>query len=271
MTEILFSGCSYTKGVGLSLEEKDADNAYNVFAQEYFKDSYNVTNIAEGGNSNLSIYFSTSLALIKKHYDYAFVSWTSYPRYNFRIGFETYEFGRKVLFAGMPTESTSAHEGHGLSYSKKWLNDFKDRYFLAHHDHFEVVDIIKYITLLTDVAEKAGTKLYFVNNLCLWDDGFFNRLTDFLPNELTEKTKKLLDVDTRDDKEIFELYNLMHDDFEASGGIRENKWINLYAPFRNIKLDLGNDNWHPGPLSHKQFGTHLAQRFSELNQTTNTK
>mgnify|MGYP001400241560 CR=1 FL=1 len=85
------------------------------------------------------------------------------------------------------------------------------------------------------------------------------------------ETKKTLDVDTRDDEDIYKLYNLMHDNFEANGGIREHKWLNLYSPFRYMKLDFGNDGWHPGPLSHKKFGAHLAQCFFNLNQTTNTK
>jgi hypothetical protein len=266
MTEILFSGCSYTEGAGLDLEKHDPNNAFNVFAHEYFHNDYNVTNVAKGGNSNLSIYLSTSLALVEKFYDYAFVCWSAYPRYNFRIGFETYEFGKKICFTpGIVLSDHVIHEGHNLSYSKKWLNKFKDTYMLAHHEHFEVVAIMEYMTLLLDQAQSKGTQLYFINNICQWDNEFFNRLTDFLPDELTEKTKKLLDVDTRDDTEIFKLYNLMHDDFEAHGGIREHKWINLYTPFKNMKIDLGNDNWHPGPLSHKQFGTHLAQRFSEVN------
>jgi len=265
MTEILVSGCSFTKGVGLALEKCDPNNAYNVFAHEYFHDNYQVTNIAEGGNSNLSIYLSTSLALVEKIYDYAFVCWTSYPRYNFRIGFETYEFGKKVAFAGMPLSDDIMHNGHKISYSKKWLNEFKDQYFLAHHDHFEVVAIMNYMTLLLDLAKSKGTKLYFVNNLCAWDNNFFTRLTNFLPEDLTKKTKELLDVTTRADKEIFELYDLMHNGFENAGGIKEHTWINLYSPFKNIKLDTGNDNWHPGPQSHKQFGNQLTQLFSNLN------
>jgi hypothetical protein len=269
MTEILLSGCSYTKGFGLDLEKNDSNNAYNVFVREYFKNNYNITNVAESGNSNLSIYFSSSTALIEKHYDYAFVGWTSYPRYNFRLGFETYAFGNRVVFTGMPLDDTVEHNGHVLSYNKKWLTEFKDRYFLAHHDHFEVVNLMKYITLLIDLADRVGTKLYFVNNICSWDDTFFDRFTSFLPSELSEKTQKLLDTETRDDAEIFELYNLMHNDFEANGGIRENRWINLYTPFK--KLDIGNDNWHPGPLSHKTFGIYLAQRFFELDQITNIK
>jgi len=74
MTEILFSGCSFTKGVGLALEDKDPNNACNVFAQECFADNYHCTNVSRGGYSNLSIYFATATGLLKKQYDYAFVS-----------------------------------------------------------------------------------------------------------------------------------------------------------------------------------------------------
>jgi hypothetical protein len=276
MTEILFSGCSYTKGIGLDLEDADPANACNVFARESFKNDYNVTNIAQGGNSNLNIYLSANLALLSKQYDYAFVCWTSYPRYNFAIGFDTYQFMRPIMFAGMPLDDSSFYNGHSLSYSKKWLNKFKDMYFLAHHDHYEVINIMKYMTMLSMVADRTNTNLYFINNLCKWDQDFFLRQHNFLPGQLTPQTQKLLDVSTRSDEEIAELYSLMHNDFEANGGIKEHRWLNLYTPFRNpaqvareqANLDYGNDNWHPGPLSHMNFGMHLAQCFSDLQHTS---
>ena len=269
MTTILLSGCSYTKGIGLDLTCQDPDNAYNIFVKEYFKENYICDNVARGGNSNLNIFFDTNLALLKKHYDYTFVCWSSYPRYNFQVGFEPYDFDRRVIFTSrtMPTH----YKGHNLSFSEKWFEDFKNKYMLVHHDHFEIINIMKYMSALELLAEKVGTKLYFVNNLGQWDEKFFDRLTDFLPSDLTQETKKTLDVDTRDDEDIYKLYNLMHDNFEANGGIREHKWLNLYSPFRYMKLDFGNDGWHPGPLSHKKFGAHLAQCFFNLNQTTNTK
>jgi hypothetical protein len=237
-----------------------------VFAKEYFQDNYTVTNIGNFSNSNLSIYLSASLAIVQQKFDYVFVGWTSYPRYNFRMGFETYDFGKRVNLTARST--VTAHHGHYLSYSQRWLNNFKEKYLLAHHAHFEVVEIIKYMTLLSRLGDLEGTKIYFINNLCPWTTGYFDRKLNFLPAELDPYTQHILDVDTRDDLEFFELYNLMHDDFESVGGMDTQKWINLYESFDSMKVDLGNNQIHPGPLSHNKFGKFLSHKFSLINNNS---
>lgn len=265
MTKILFAGCSYVKGNGLELLDQDPQHFCNVFTNEYFQENYTVTNIGVGGSSNLSIYLSASLAMMQQKFDYVFVGWTSYPRYNFRLGFETYEFGKQITISGGTRAMNFCHNGHKLSYSRKWLEDFRDKYLLAHHEHFETVEIIKYVTLLTRLAELVGTKLYFINNMCPWTPGYFERKLTVMPRDLDPYTQQILEVDSRDDSQIFELYDLMHDDFERFGGINSQKWINLYQSFKNTMVDVGNDQRHPGPLSHNKFGKFLTQKFSLLD------
>jgi hypothetical protein len=265
MKKILFAGCSYVHGIGLELKQHDPQNFCNVFTNEYFQENYTVTNIGVGGSSNLSIYLSASLAMIQQKFDYVFVCWTSYPRYNFRLGFETYEFGKPVSIHGSPFSPDVGHNGHKLSYSYKWLTNFKEKYLLAHHLHFEAVELMKYMTLLSRVADLEGTKLYFINNACPWTQGYFDRKLNFMPNELDLYTQQLLDIDSRNDSEIFELYDLMHNDFEGAGGINNLRWINLYQSFISMMVDVGTDMKHPGPLSHNKFGKFLAHKFSLLD------
>jgi hypothetical protein len=265
MIKILFAGCSYVKGLGLELQEHDPQNFCNVFTNEYFQENYSVTNIGVSGNSNLSIYLSASLAMIQQKFDYVFVGWTGYPRYNFRLGFETYEFGKAISVRGGPLSPEAAHNGHKLSYGYKWLNDFRKKYLLAHHPHFEAVELMKYVILLSRLAELEETKLYFINNICPWTPGYFDRKLNYIPSNLDPYTQQILDVDSRNDSQIFELYDLMHNDFENAGGINGQKWINLYQSFKSIMVDVGNDQIHPGPLSHNKFGKFLAHKFSLLN------
>lgn len=265
MTKILFAGCSYVKGIGLELQEHDPQNFCNVFTNEYFQKNYTVANIGVGGSSNLSIYLSASLSMIQQKFDYVFVGWTSYPRYNLRLGFETYDFGKPININGGPLREWSWHTGHKLSYSYNWLNNFRKKYLLAHHAHFEAVEIMKYVTLLNRLAELEETKLYFINNMCPWTPGYFERKLNFMPSELDTYTQQILEVDSRDDSQIFELYDLMHNDFESVGGINSQKWINLYQSFNNTIVDVGNDQKHPGPLSHNKFGKFLAHKFSLID------
>ena len=288
-TNILFSGCSWAQGQGLEQLTNDENNMCNVFAKEYFKENYRCSNIARGGNSNLAIFTDTVQELLQNQYDYAFVCWSSYPRYNFQIGFEPNMFNRRVYFTG--PASRAEYRGHKLQFSTEWFNDFKDKYMLIHHDHFEVCAIMKYIGILETLAQKIGTKIYYVNTLCGWDTKFFDRVNGYTPHtlaeHLTRKTRRLLDAGTRDPQETFDLYQLMHVHFAELGGIRPNKWINLYPSCLNLwftcydpkfdytpeetKIDIGLDNWqpgepkmaHPGPLSYKKFGTYLAQHFKE--------
>lgn len=260
MTNILFAGCSYVEGMGLDLEKQDPDNFCNVFANEYFHNNYKITNIGLRGSSNLAIYLSASLAMTQQEFDYVFVCWTAYPRYNFRLGFETYEFGKRVVFNSIDIGNQS-HNGHAISYSKKWLDDFREKYLSAHHAHFEIVELMKYLTLLDHLAILKNIKLYFINNLCPWSLGYFERRSNFMPIELDSYSQELLDVDSRDDSDIRALYNLMHDDFEQAGGIKPHRWINLYQSFNSMKIDQAPDRLHPGPLSHKKFGKFLANEF----------
>jgi hypothetical protein len=73
----------------------------------------------------------------------------------------------------------------------------------------------------------------------------------------------LLEVESRDDKNIKTLYNLMHNDYEKNS-INSKYWINLYDSFRSKMVDFGNDNYHPGPISHKDFGLYLAEKFKSM-------
>ena len=289
-TNILFSGCSWAKGEGLEQLKNDENNMCNVFAKEYFKENYRCSNISRGGQSNLSIFIDTVQELSKNHYDYAFVCWTAYPRYNFQMGFEPDMFNHRAYFTGAPSQLE--HRGHKMWFSTTWFNDFKDKYMLIHHDHFEVCAIIEYIGILETLSQKIGTKIYYVNTLCAWDTKFFDRLDGHTPDtlfeNLTRKSRDVLDANTRSRQETFDLYRLMHDHFEELGGIRPAKWINLYPSLGRlwlahydpksdsssdwkVKIDIGIDNWqpghpqvdHPGPLSYRRFGTYLAQHFKE--------
>jgi len=74
-----------------------------------------------------------------------------------------------------------------------------------------------------------------------------------MPSDLSAYTRDLLNVDNRDDEEIFKLYDKMHDQYQQAGGIQEDKWLNLYSSMHKGRIDRAEDEVHPGIISHKNY------------------
>lgn len=259
MAKLLFSGCSITQGIGLDSENNNKDHYINVFTKQAFDNNAVVKNIGVAGNSNFRIFLDTSIELTKEYYDYAFVSWTSYPRHVFWAGLELYEC-RRSLTPGLL--EPSEHHGNDQSFSTAFFKDLRDKFVLVHHDHYEILDIIKYISLLSHIGTSIGTKIYFINNLCSWDYNYFNQLHGSIkPNNLSDYTNKLLNSSNRDDSQIEKLYNIMHQQYNEAGGIRSAQWLNLYNNIRSMTKDVGTDNLHPGPKTHLHYGNFLTTQF----------
>jgi hypothetical protein len=103
------------------------------------------------------------------------------------------------------------------------------------------------------LSKLTNTKVFFINGLCPWDHDFFNKKESVLPSEYTAYTQKMLNTSNRDDGEVFQLYNIMHDNFINSGGIHESLWLNLYNSMLAHKIDVNNDNAHPGIKSNNLY------------------
>lgn len=261
MNNVLFSGCSFVEGCGLELGKEDPNNFCNVFSTEVFGTDYKLKNIGVRGYSNLRIFLDTCKELIDNQYDYVFVGWSSYPRYVFWAGLEEYECKRNFI-PGSPIEE---HKGNDISFDSKYMESLRDRFLLVHHAHYDILDIVKYIKILMCLAEQKNTKIYFINNICHWDQDYFKVIEDkIIPSNLTKYTNNILNTDNRDDEQIEKLYKKMHQDYASAGGINESLWLNLYESFSSKKIDTGtdkNDKLHPGPQSHINFGKFLAKQF----------
>jgi hypothetical protein len=266
MKKLLFSGCSLTQGVGLELEQMDPANYCNVFSRLAF-DHGQVDNIGLGGHSNLRIFLDTSRQLLSGEYNYAFVGWTSYPRHVFYPVVQP-EHNRHWL---IPNSPVCQEPFEDINLSEKELLLLRDKFLLLQHAHYDILDIVRYVNILVHLAQSVGTKIYFINNLCHWDQDYFKRAVEPVKvSDLTPHTRELIDVASRRDTMIVALYNQMHDEYEEHGGIQEQLWLNLYDNISNKMVDIGNDNSHPGTATYTKYGTLLAQRFSELNHS-NTK
>lgn len=259
MTKILVSGCSYVHGTGLTDECNNVNHFFNVFTQQTFNDA-DVNNIGVEGHSNLRIFLDTCSELINNNYEYAFVCWTSYPRYVIWTGLETYETKRDF----MPCSPINmvAHNGNDLSFDQKFLHDLRDKLSLVSNEHYDILDIVNYVNIIENLATFKQTKIFFINIICQWDSEYFTRVSTPLPTNLTNYTNKILNSDNRDDSEIFELYDKIHNDYRLRGTIKQHLWLNLYQSFKSLTIDYGTDNMHPGIKSHQLFGNYLAEIFN---------
>ena len=273
VSKILFHGCSYTEGIGLNNTSQNPMHWCNVFASETpaLKDS-KIHNIGKSGYVNEYIFRETADALLTDHYDYAFVCWTAYPRMIVYPGFEEYEVRRNIL--PNTTHDPVEHKGNDLFISAKKFSELKDLLLLLYHDHYEILKLISYVNILLKIGKIVNTNVYFVNNICHWDKNFFEqdkklKNQTIKPSLLTDYTNKLLISDNRDDDQVGRLFKKMFDDYRNHGSIRSESWLNIYNSFHSQYTDTGNDNLHPGPISHQNYGKYLSRQF--LNLINNQK
>jgi hypothetical protein len=119
--------------------------------------------------------------------------------------------------------------------------------------HLEILNLLYYVNSITNLAKLTNTEVFFINGLGPWDDNYFNQLTNVLPNSYTEFTKKLLNIENRDDKQIFALYEKIHNEYTEAGGIQSEYWINLYQSMKSTIVDYNNDDLHPGVQSNQNY------------------
>ena len=248
MSYTLFAGCSYTVGIGFALEKQEPRLWVNQLHNRLFSHTTQL-NVSNGGRSNAGIFQDTINALLKYPVEYAFVEWTSMPRYELELGFEPYS--TRQCF--MPNGQCSDHNLNNVNYTSDYLNSIRDRFTSLAHDCYEILNLVEYTNTIINLSKLTNTKVFFINGLCPWDDNFFTRVDNVPPNQYTKYTQQLLNVDSRDDLEILELYNKMHNQIDELGGINPEHWLNLYDSMRTNKIDVNSDKLHPGKLTNDKY------------------
>lgn len=260
---ILVAGCSFTKGFGFDLEDKDPD----LWVNKLFDGMGYVNNIATTGLNNESIFHAVSAELLQKDYDIVLVCWSAIPRYNFDIGLECY-------YTKTIPGSHTINIHPGKVFTKQKLKKIHDQLLELHNDHWDILKMVQYVNILISLQVKLkNKKIYFVNGIGPWSNDFFTRQKDWdYPNEiddLDDYTKFLLFVETRDDDEIKILYNKIHDGYQFAGGIQESYWLNLYDSLDNLKVDTAPlSNYHPGYKSQEIFVNKFKKQLMENEDGT---
>jgi hypothetical protein len=256
--KILVSGCSFTSGYGMPGEHSNPNIWANLLSKKL--GATTIKNAAQTGANNYFIFFETISELIKEQYDLVLVEWSAIPRYMCHVGLELYNvhtrFERDVNLVNKET------------LSKEWLGEIKNRLLRIHNDHWDILDLVKYVNVLIELQTKSRSgQIFFINGLGPWPDQYFTKKQINQPTDLTPYEQTLLQVDVRDDSEIFQLYNMIHEHYNNYGGIQEKYWLNLYQSQMKIKIDTtSSTDSHPGYASQQLFSDYFYQQIQ--NKTT---
>ena len=276
MKKAIFSGCSFTAGNGWAdtdlessarTEVKDHPNLWvNLCYQNIdYLNQFELINCGQGGASNTEIFETTvrEISRFGNNIDIIFCQWTAMPRYNFNVGFELWATSESLQ---ANNHSHDVNLNKGDSYPRAYINDLLGRLRVLHHLHWEILKVVDYTNIITKIANSIGIKkVYFINGLCPWDKNYFLELHNVKPSAYTNFTKtELLNMDTRDDSDIYELYKLAHNHYKSAGGINQSSWVNLYNSFRNQQIDVNFDQGHPGIKSNQIYYNKIKQHIDQV-------
>lgn len=275
MKKVLFTGCSFTAGTGWSSIDpgapaKDSSSLWvNLCHQNIdYLTQFDLINRGVGGASNTEIFENTMREISKfgKDIEVIFCQWTSAPRYNFKIGFELWSTQEYLENASTSYSKHDVNLHSGEHYPRKYIKDLLDRLRVLHHLHWEILKVVDYSNIITTVAKAYGIKQVFhINGLCPWDKNYFVELYNVKPSEYTNFTKtEILNIETRDDSDIYQLYKIAHNDYKSVGGINESSWLNLYNSFRNQQIDVNFDKIHPGIKSNQIYFNQIKQFIEQV-------
>ena len=256
MDYTLFAGCSFTDGTGFHQNKSAPELWVNLLHNNV--EALNKTqllNVAKAGRSNAGIFSDAVYYLSKNNCKYAFVAWTSMPRYELEVGLETYDTRQCFI----PNAPTRTHNLNDCKYDSVYLDSIRDRFTSLAHLHYEILNLVYYINSLIELAKLKKTKIFFINSLCPWDQEYFDTVENVLPNQYTKFTQQLLNVDRRDDDEIFQIYKKIHTQYQDYGGINKNYWLNLYSSMRHRQIDTNSNNIHPGINSNQVYYSQFLQ------------
>lgn len=263
----LVSGCSYTSGYKLKLLDDeqliDVDPTdKSIYAIKLLNNlGYeDIKNVAVTGANNESIFYNTIQQMLSRNFDLILVQWTYLERLNIQVGLEPYY-----------TMSTLKNNGHDIdlvdnkTISSAWLYNLGEKLRFISNDHWNILQLIRYVNILKLLQEKNKGKIFFINGACKWSEHYFDKVSYNTPDELSPFLQNILQVHLRDDDQIKDIYNMIHDQYAQNGGILPTYWLNLYKPIYDMKIDtIAPDDSHPGIKSQTLFSNFLKEKLNEI-------
>jgi hypothetical protein len=259
LDKLLIVGCSLSNGSGLPGEHDNPHIWPNHLARQLGINT--IRNVAQTGANNHWIFLETVSELAKSRYDLVLVEWSAIPRYKINVGLELYTtdsmLDQSVNLVGRETISAA------------WLCDLKNRLLKLHNDHWDILNLVKYVNTLIELQTKLYRgKIFFINGLAPWSNQYFVRKPFILPSKLDKYTYDILQSDQRDDSEVFQLYNMIHDQYQEYGGIQDYHWLNLYDSLMKTKIDtVSSTDLHPGYASQGLYSNNFYKILKEKLNT----
>jgi len=252
--KILICGCSFSAGFGMPGEHSNKKNWPNLLASKLGIN--NVTNIARTASNNYWIFLETMSTMLRDNYDLILVQWSAIPRYRFHVGLDLYD--------NMTNLKTDAVMMDNKIIKKERLIEIKNTLLTLHNDHWDILDLVKYVNILIEMqVNLRKSKIFFINGLGPWSDQYFVKKQIKHPIDFDRFTQNLLQADMRDDEEIFKLYDMIHEHYAYHGGIQEQYWLNLYQPMNQLQIDyIAPDDSHPGFTSQQIFADLFANQIN---------
>jgi len=262
MSTSLFSGCSFTAGTGFELGKDAPELWVNLLHSRHPKlNKTRLLNIGFCGRSTANIFKHTVFTILAEaSIKYVFVNWTSVPRYELSLGLEEYNTWQCFK----PGNNFVQHNLHNIVYPAEYLKKINDRFTTLTNDHSEIVDVLYYVNAINQLCQLKNCQVFHINALCPWDNNYFTKLSNCLPNNYTNYTKKLIQTDSRDDDQVFRLYDRIHNEYNSAGGIQEHTWLNLYSSMIDQQVDVNSDKIHPGINSNQLY-------YQQFNQALESK
>lgn len=256
MKKALVAGCSFTAGHGLDGGIKDS----RLWINQIF-DDHDITNTAISGLNNHSIFIASAQELKHADYDIALVAWSAIPRFNLKLGLEVYS-----TVTMLKDHSQDVNLNPYCTVSNRWQKKVGDQLRKYHNDHWDILHLVNYVNILIDLTRNTKTKIFFVNALCPWPDGYFNFAhVDNYRTDLNSYYQNLIQIRTRDDIGIGKLYEKIHNDYESAGGIHEEYWLNLYHSLVNQRVDsISDSDNHPGYLSQDMYAKYFKDKLDNI-------
>ena len=249
MSKVVFTGCSFTAGVGwVQSNDRLIRNTQGKYHPSLWVNlchsqidqlnNLELVNLGQAAASNADIFRNTVDAIATHGSDIKvlFCQWTTGPRYRFRTGSDAWH-----------TFQSLSPTARGQDKDQTYINDVLDRFLALHNLHDEILKVIEFVNVLKKLAQQLNIKLYNINGLCPWDADYFVRLKNATPADYTTFTReKILDIDNKSNEDINKLYQIIHDEYDAAGGVDPPTWVNLYNSFKLNLTDTNFDLMHPG-------------------------
>jgi hypothetical protein len=86
-------------------------------------------------------------------------------------------------------------------------------------------------------------------------------VTDY-STKLSKYSKEILEFDGRDDQELDKFFIELNYKINR---LQHNQWVNIFESLSELQVDVGNDNQHPGPSSHKLYATNIINYLNNHN------